>query len=339
MKEMYRRGSTAIQQLFSQNRNGRAALEARTALVDEIVQRLWNSTSPRPIPLELRLSPSEVMAAAVFTLTPTLTCCSSAKSRRRPTSRPRSARSPRSFGTRACGSAPPPRRSTTVHVSIQTSRIDHRPAGRPIHGRRGAARRTAHEHSAESNRARIASHARAIDRDHSDVRRNAPTPSSIWSRCKGLRGRAARYHLGCWAAMIHGLLKEGRWIDPNDSTPRLVARADGTRRDFLASVRCFLHYRSGRDNNELLMGRARRSRRARHRKRRCLFARRLDALLLPQCARSRSLRGTKWWSTPLRRTIPRQTNPELALACLQRRLHRGQRTRSPAAARRSTTPT
>ena len=43
VKELYRRRSAAIQQEFVETRDGRAALQARTALVDEIIQKLWNT--------------------------------------------------------------------------------------------------------------------------------------------------------------------------------------------------------------------------------------------------------------------------------------------------------
>jgi UTP:GlnB (protein PII) uridylyltransferase len=43
VKEQYKRGSAAIQQQFTESHSGRAVLESRTALVDEVIQRLWNT--------------------------------------------------------------------------------------------------------------------------------------------------------------------------------------------------------------------------------------------------------------------------------------------------------
>src|SRR5579885_1883199 len=43
VKELYRRESARIQQQFGEARHGREVLESRTALVDDVIQRLWNT--------------------------------------------------------------------------------------------------------------------------------------------------------------------------------------------------------------------------------------------------------------------------------------------------------
>jgi hypothetical protein len=89
LRDLYARESAAIEQEFSVTGEGRTALARRTALVDSIVQRLWNEiivgSSPAtdsgfhpPIQTGPRISrwwPPADSGAAGFFPTPTSICC------------------------------------------------------------------------------------------------------------------------------------------------------------------------------------------------------------------------------------------------------------------------
>jgi [protein-PII] uridylyltransferase len=58
-------------------------------------------------------------------------------------------------------------------------------------------------------------------------------------------------HVAMWLSYVSGFAKTRAWVDPSYSFPALLREecAEATR--FLSSVRCFLHYRQGRDENVL----------------------------------------------------------------------------------------
>jgi len=68
---------------------------------------------------------------------------------------------------------------------------------------------------------------------------------------KDAPGGLRDYHVARWLALIPELEKSGRWIDPEGAWPE-VLRAESTRAfEFLCSVRCFLHTRWKRDDNQV----------------------------------------------------------------------------------------
>ncbi|MBS1850948.1 MAG: [protein-PII] uridylyltransferase [Acidobacteria bacterium] len=59
------------------------------------------------------------------------------------------------------------------------------------------------------------------------------------------------YNIACWLALISAMDKLNAWPDPNTLLPVSVRRKFEPALDFLMSVRCFLHFRHGRDDNTL----------------------------------------------------------------------------------------
>ena len=59
------------------------------------------------------------------------------------------------------------------------------------------------------------------------------------------------YQVACWLSLISELEKTGAWPAPESLLPSAFRAECGAALDFLAAVRCFLHYRQGRDLNNL----------------------------------------------------------------------------------------
>ena len=59
------------------------------------------------------------------------------------------------------------------------------------------------------------------------------------------------YNVSCWLALLNGFSRTQGWTDPFDSFPASLRDRAQEAKDFLVSVRCFLHYRAGRDDNQL----------------------------------------------------------------------------------------
>ncbi len=60
------------------------------------------------------------------------------------------------------------------------------------------------------------------------------------------------YNLACWLALISAMEEKGGWPDEKASASCSASRSPLTQPfDFLMSVRCFLHFRHGRDDNTL----------------------------------------------------------------------------------------
>ncbi len=59
------------------------------------------------------------------------------------------------------------------------------------------------------------------------------------------------YNVACWLALISSMDKLRDWPDPTTLLPESVRRQFTPALDFLMSVRCFLHFRHGRDDNML----------------------------------------------------------------------------------------
>jgi [protein-PII] uridylyltransferase len=59
------------------------------------------------------------------------------------------------------------------------------------------------------------------------------------------------YELADWLSLISELEKQRRWVTPGGLWPAALAEECGRAFEFLCAVRCFLHYRQGRDFNQL----------------------------------------------------------------------------------------
>ncbi len=59
------------------------------------------------------------------------------------------------------------------------------------------------------------------------------------------------YNVACWLALISAMDKLRDWPDPKSLLPASARRQLGPALEFLMSVRCFLHFRHGRDDNAL----------------------------------------------------------------------------------------
>ncbi len=59
------------------------------------------------------------------------------------------------------------------------------------------------------------------------------------------------YNVACWLALISAMDKLRDWPDPATLLPASVRRQFDPALEFLMSVRCFLHFRHGRDDNML----------------------------------------------------------------------------------------
>jgi [protein-PII] uridylyltransferase len=59
------------------------------------------------------------------------------------------------------------------------------------------------------------------------------------------------YNVACWMALLSMMDKERTWPDPNVLLPESARKSFAPALEFLSSVRVFLHYRQGRDDNML----------------------------------------------------------------------------------------
>jgi [protein-PII] uridylyltransferase len=60
------------------------------------------------------------------------------------------------------------------------------------------------------------------------------------------------YNVSCWLSLISAMDKLRDWPDPKSLFPLSTRKQFDSALDFLMSVRCFLHFRQGRDDNLLL---------------------------------------------------------------------------------------
>lgn len=68
---------------------------------------------------------------------------------------------------------------------------------------------------------------------------------------KDAPGGLRDYNVSSWLAVLNGFARARQWCDPLDYFPPLLRDRAVEAREFLVSVRCFLHYRAGRDDNQL----------------------------------------------------------------------------------------
>lgn len=100
-------------------------------------------------------------------------------------------------------------------------------------------------------------------RDHRDLlryltemtrRRHAKHGNTIFHLEPNLKeapGGLRDYHVCRWATLIAELERSGLWAVPEEVWPASARAAGRSAFEFLASTRCFLHYRQGRDDNQL----------------------------------------------------------------------------------------
>jgi [protein-PII] uridylyltransferase len=68
---------------------------------------------------------------------------------------------------------------------------------------------------------------------------------------KDAPGGLRDYNVSSWLALLNGFSRARIWTDPFDYFPASLRDRVQEAREFLISVRCFLHYRAGRDDNQL----------------------------------------------------------------------------------------
>jgi [protein-PII] uridylyltransferase len=68
---------------------------------------------------------------------------------------------------------------------------------------------------------------------------------------KDYPGGLRDYQVACWLSLISELEKTGVWPEPENLLPSALRKDCRAALDFLCAVRCFLHYRQGRDLNSL----------------------------------------------------------------------------------------
>jgi len=59
------------------------------------------------------------------------------------------------------------------------------------------------------------------------------------------------YNVACWMALLSAMDKERTWPTPDEPLPESTRKGFGPALGFLSSVRAFLHFRQGRDDNML----------------------------------------------------------------------------------------
>jgi [protein-PII] uridylyltransferase len=68
---------------------------------------------------------------------------------------------------------------------------------------------------------------------------------------KDAPGGLRDYQVSCWLTLIAELEQKGAWVTPEGLWPASLREECGRAFEFLAALRCFLHYRRGRDDNAL----------------------------------------------------------------------------------------
>ena len=68
---------------------------------------------------------------------------------------------------------------------------------------------------------------------------------------KDVPGGLRDYHVARWLAVIFALDESARWVAPEEAWPSPLGAEASAAFEFLAAARSFLHYRRGRDDNQL----------------------------------------------------------------------------------------
>ncbi len=92
---------------------------------------------------------------------------------------------------------------------------------------------------------------RLIDLNHARHCKYGHTIFHLEPNIKECPGGLRDYQVACWLGVVAGLQKTGAWPTPQDLLPDTLRKDSQAAVDFLSAVRCFLHYRQGRDLNGL----------------------------------------------------------------------------------------
>jgi [protein-PII] uridylyltransferase len=254
VRELYRRRSAAVQQAFEEKGDGRATLLARTALVDDILRRLWDSHMRSAYPKGVAivaiggygrraLFPHSDIDLLFLCEKPETT---ELKAKIRALCQElwdmRMRLSPTTKTVDDCSRFEPGNAESTVALLdarfiAGEAQLCEFLRNKILTG--VIVRESQHllERLVEINGDRKAKYSNTIFHLEPDV--------------KDCVGGMREYNLGCWAATIHGLMKESAWIEPQERLRGSVRAQTESAVNFLCTVRCFLHYRSGRDDNKL----------------------------------------------------------------------------------------
>jgi len=82
-------------------------------------------------------------------------------------------------------------------------------------------------------------------------RKQSDTIFHLEPNVKEAPGGLRDYHLSCWLAQINGYERSRMWVNSAEQFPASLRDAALQALDFISTVRCFLHYRAGRDDNTL----------------------------------------------------------------------------------------
>jgi len=89
---------------------------------------------------------------------------------------------------------------------------------------------------------------------HGRHKKYAETIFHLEPNVKECPGGMRDYNVACWLALITALGKRQEWPEEESLIPASIREDLNAALDFLFSVRCFLHYRHGRDDNILSWG-------------------------------------------------------------------------------------
>src|SRR5215469_7747560 len=92
---------------------------------------------------------------------------------------------------------------------------------------------------------------RLSDLTHARYNKFGDTVFHLEPNIKDGPGGLRDYNLACWLALISALEEKGGWPDEAALLPPPLRRPFDEALRFLMSVRCFLHFRCGRDDNTL----------------------------------------------------------------------------------------
>jgi [protein-PII] uridylyltransferase len=254
VKELYRRRSAAIHQEFERKGDGRAALLARTALVDDILQRLWKThvgtSYPKGVAMvaiggygRRALFPhSDIDLLFLCEKGETADLKAKIRALCQELWDMRMRLSPTTKSVDDCSKFDPGNAESTVALLdarfiAGEAQLCEYLRSKILAGVVVRESQRLLERLIEINADRKAKYSNTIFHLEPDV--------------KDCVGGLREYNLGCWAASIHGLMKDGAWIEPQEQLRGSVRTQTESAVEFLCSVRCFLHYRSGRDDNKL----------------------------------------------------------------------------------------
>jgi [protein-PII] uridylyltransferase len=93
---------------------------------------------------------------------------------------------------------------------------------------------------------------RLTDLTHARYGKFGETVFHLEPNVKDGPGGLRDYNLACWLALISAMEEKGRWPEEGALLPPPLREPFEAALPFLMSTRCFLHYRAGRDDNSLI---------------------------------------------------------------------------------------